>query len=70
MHPNLDSKPMYADAILNGLEIFKLNQSDGSLAGPNPEYNMVPALPAPYQSYGANIIVKRRCRWSSTSPEV
>ncbi|KAL7256528.1 hypothetical protein ACSBR1_010459 [Camellia fascicularis] len=48
MHPNLDSKPMYADAILNDLEIFKLSQSDGSLAGPNPEYDMVPALPAPY----------------------
>ncbi|CAL5367565.1 unnamed protein product [Camellia sinensis] len=46
MHPNINSKPMYADAILNGLEIFKLNQSDGSLAGPNPEY--VPAPPAPY----------------------
>ncbi|KAL7229511.1 hypothetical protein ACSBR2_008089 [Camellia fascicularis] len=46
MHPNVDSKPIYADAILNGLEIFKLNQSDGSLAGPNPEY--VPAPPAPY----------------------
>ncbi|GMP66783.1 hypothetical protein CsSME_00026994 [Camellia sinensis var. sinensis] len=48
MHPNMNSKPMYADAILNGLEIFKLNQSDGSLAGPNPEYDMVPAQPAPY----------------------
>ncbi|KAL7204445.1 hypothetical protein ACSBR2_017505 [Camellia fascicularis] len=48
MHPNMDSKPLYADAILNGLEIFKLNQSDGSLAGPNPEYNMVPAPPALY----------------------
>ncbi|KAI7981533.1 Receptor-like protein kinase FERONIA [Camellia lanceoleosa] len=48
MHPNIDSKPTYADAILNGLEIFKLNQSDGSLAGSNPEYDMVPAPPAPY----------------------
>ncbi|KAL7232198.1 hypothetical protein ACSBR2_010260 [Camellia fascicularis] len=46
MHPNVDFNPKYADAILNGLEIFKLNQSDGSLAGPNPEY--VPAPPAPY----------------------
>ncbi|CAL5393687.1 unnamed protein product [Camellia sinensis] len=41
MHPNINSKPMYADAILNGLEIFKLNQSNGSLAGPNPD------LPSP-----------------------
>ncbi|GMP28633.1 hypothetical protein CsSME_00004099 [Camellia sinensis var. sinensis] len=46
MHPNMDSKPWSADAILNGLEIFKLNQSDGSLAGPNPKY--VPVPPAPY----------------------
>ncbi|CAL5369776.1 unnamed protein product [Camellia sinensis] len=46
MHPNVDSKPGFADAILNGLEIFKLNRSDGSLAGPNPEY--FPAPPAPY----------------------
>ncbi|CAL5369779.1 unnamed protein product [Camellia sinensis] len=48
MHPNMQSKPMYADAILNGLEIFKLNQSNGSLSGPNPAYVMVPAQPAPY----------------------
>ncbi|GMP26617.1 hypothetical protein CsSME_00002992 [Camellia sinensis var. sinensis] len=46
MSPNMDSKPRYADAILNGLEIFKLSKSDGSLAGLNPEY--VPAPPAPY----------------------
>ncbi|XVF81721.1 hypothetical protein PTKIN_Ptkin15bG0178400 [Pterospermum kingtungense] len=30
----------YSDAILNGLEIFKLNKSDGSLAVPNPEPNL------------------------------
>ncbi|THG10667.1 receptor-like protein kinase FERONIA [Camellia sinensis] len=48
IHANVDTRPMYADAILNGLEIFKLSQSDGSLAGPNPEYAMVPAPPAPY----------------------
>ncbi|CAL5324939.1 unnamed protein product [Camellia sinensis] len=45
MRPNMDTTPRYADAILNGLEIFKLNQSDRSFAGPNPVY--VPAQPAP-----------------------
>ncbi|CAL5367553.1 unnamed protein product [Camellia sinensis] len=48
MHPNMHSKPSYADAILNGLEIFKLNQSDGSLAGPNPVYDMVPTPLTPH----------------------
>ncbi|KAB1211442.1 Receptor-like protein kinase FERONIA [Morella rubra] len=39
LHPNkdLNPKPEFADAILNGVEIFKLNQSEGNLAGPNPE---------------------------------
>ncbi|OMP05221.1 hypothetical protein COLO4_08988 [Corchorus olitorius] len=32
----------FADAILNGLEIFRLNKSDGSLAVPNPEPIMTP----------------------------
>ncbi|CDP20271.1 unnamed protein product [Coffea canephora] len=35
LHPNLDVKPKYADAILNGLELFKLNNTDGSLDGTN-----------------------------------
>nr|POE97267.1 receptor-like protein kinase feronia [Quercus suber] len=37
LHPNMNSKPEYANAILNGLEIFKLSKTDGSLSGLNPD---------------------------------
>ncbi|CAH8358322.1 unnamed protein product [Eruca vesicaria subsp. sativa] len=36
LHPFSAVIPKYLDAILNGLEILKLNNSDGNLAGPNP----------------------------------
>nr|GMD54025.1 receptor-like protein kinase FERONIA [Ipomoea batatas] len=36
LRPNMEGKPMYRNTILNGLEIFKLNDSTGSLAVPNP----------------------------------
>ncbi|CAA6654585.1 unnamed protein product [Spirodela intermedia] len=36
LHPSTASKPEFYDAILNGLEIFKLSSVDGNLAGPNP----------------------------------
>ncbi|KAL5711505.1 hypothetical protein ACHQM5_021952 [Ranunculus cassubicifolius] len=36
LHPNTQTKSMYYDAILNGVEIFKANDSTGNLAGPNP----------------------------------
>ncbi|CAA7019311.1 unnamed protein product [Microthlaspi erraticum] len=34
--PNQRNKPQYYDSILNGVEIFKMNATDGNLAGTNP----------------------------------
>ncbi|MED6187668.1 hypothetical protein PIB30_078577 [Stylosanthes scabra] len=34
LHPSVDQKPSYYDGLLNGVEIFKLNDTD--LSGPNP----------------------------------
>ncbi|KAK3032550.1 hypothetical protein RJ639_036789 [Escallonia herrerae] len=48
MHPNLETGSQYGDAILNGLEIFKLNKSDGSLAGRNPDSPSI--TPPPYRA--------------------
>ncbi|KAF8399636.1 hypothetical protein HHK36_015505 [Tetracentron sinense] len=47
LHPNTRLAHVF-DAILNGLEIFKLNSSDGNLAGPNPD-PVVGKKPAPVQ---------------------
>ncbi|KAI3770994.1 hypothetical protein L6452_02143 [Arctium lappa] len=43
LHPNTALKPNYYDAILNGVEIFKINTTDGNLAGSLP-------IPAPKQA--------------------
>ncbi|XP_022759148.1 putative receptor-like protein kinase At5g39000 [Durio zibethinus] len=45
LHPNMRSTPTYADAILNGIEILKLNNSQGILAGPNPDPLETPISP-------------------------
>ncbi|KAJ0230815.1 receptor-like protein kinase [Hirschfeldia incana] len=42
LHPYKDVVPTFYDAILNGVEILKLNFSDGNLAGPNPSPNPNP----------------------------
>lgn len=37
LHPYLESKPQFYDAILNGIEIFKVSDTSGNLAGVNPD---------------------------------
>ncbi|GMY25731.1 receptor-like protein kinase FERONIA [Fagus crenata] len=54
LHPNQSLLPNYYDAILNGIEIFKVNETNGNLAGPNP-------IPAPKQ----DVIDPTRARTSS-----
>ncbi|CBI21198.3 unnamed protein product, partial [Vitis vinifera] len=50
LHPNPDSETVYNDAILNGIELFKLSNPEKSLAGPNPDPSEAPAPPPPVQS--------------------
>ncbi|KAG6660148.1 hypothetical protein I3843_03G080600 [Carya illinoinensis] len=45
LHPDVVSRPHYQNALLNGVEIFKLNRSDGNFAGVNLDGLVVPTSP-------------------------
>ncbi|XP_010435807.1 PREDICTED: putative receptor-like protein kinase At5g39000 isoform X1 [Camelina sativa] len=46
LHPYMDTGASYYEALLNGVEILKLNDSQGNLAGPNPN-PPIPRDPTP-----------------------
>ncbi|KAL0300022.1 UNVERIFIED_CONTAM: Receptor-like protein kinase FERONIA [Sesamum calycinum] len=54
LHPYTASKPQYYDAILNGVEIFKINDTTGNLAGPNPDPLPEPPADSSSQSSSAS----------------
>ncbi|XP_059293866.1 receptor-like protein kinase FERONIA [Lycium ferocissimum] len=56
LKPNMETKAVYANAILNGLEIFKLSDPNGNLSVPNPE----PPLAVPTNSPPNN---KKKKSW-------
>nr|GMC58401.1 receptor-like protein kinase FERONIA [Ipomoea batatas] len=45
--PNMATRPVWANALLNGLEIFKLNDTQGSLAAANPDLISQPVQSPP-----------------------
>ncbi|KAG6720812.1 hypothetical protein I3842_03G080300 [Carya illinoinensis] len=58
LHPDVVSRPHCQDVLLNGVEIFKLNRSDGNFAGVNLDGLVVPTSPE------ANITLTKRKRMS------
>ncbi|KAG2715489.1 hypothetical protein I3760_03G080800 [Carya illinoinensis] len=61
LHPNMRSQPQYADAFLNGLEMFKLNDSNGVLSGPNPDPLQ---MTRPTISTGNRASTKSKSNWA------
>uniref|UniRef100_A0A5B6ZJH3 Protein kinase domain-containing protein n=1 Tax=Davidia involucrata TaxID=16924 RepID=A0A5B6ZJH3_DAVIN len=58
LHPNMESNPRYADAILNGVEILKLSSNDGNLAGFNtPKIYSFPVEPSSKSSKNSKKII-------------
>ncbi|GMY14051.1 receptor-like protein kinase FERONIA isoform X1 [Fagus crenata] len=47
LHPRTDPGIAYRDAILNGVEVFKLSDSDGNLVGPSMAPPLLDQQPAP-----------------------
>ena len=58
LHPRVT---IYYDVILNGIEVFKVNKTDGNLAGPNPEL-LVASPPPPESSNSAGGKSKKKRR--------
>lgn len=63
LHPDLSALPEYFDAILNGMEVFKLQDGSNNLAGPNPD------LPPP-QDYEPGKIYDNQGSNSKSTPVI
>ncbi|XP_059280772.1 receptor-like protein kinase ANXUR1 [Lycium ferocissimum] len=62
LHPSDKTRAQFYDVILNGLEIFKINDTTGNLAGPNPVPSPPPVLATdsqPKPSFASNKTSKK-----------